>query len=104
MQLHGLTHARLSAHRLALLQVMQSADGVYQGSLHKRSSRLMPFSSVLQALFSPAAGGHLYLAQSTMWASPDTEAPLSALMQDIATPACLAGVAMQQINLWLSAR
>ena len=83
---------------------MQSASGVYQGSLHQRSTKLTSFSSVLQALFSPSAGEHMYLAQSTMWSSSQAEASLSALMQDIATPACLAGVAMQQINLWLSSR
>ena len=111
---HGPRHLQLSiipqkvpspcSHTKACLQIMQSANGVYQGSLHKRSSRTASFSSVLQSLRSPVASEHLYLAQSTMWSRSLPDAPLAALMQDLQVPACLADTAMQEVNLWLSSR
>ena len=90
------------------VQVMQSADGRYNGSLQQRSSSTVPFEEVLQALgteeSSAAQSRHLYLAQSTMWASSQPAAPLAPLLVDIETPACLRSVGMQHINLWLSTR
>lgn len=91
------------------LQVMQSSEGRYNGSLQKRSSQSVLFRVVLQAMVEAAnpaagAGSHMYLAQSTIWARGQPPAPLAALLEDLKTPACLEQVAMQHINLWLSTR
>lgn len=91
----------------AIAQVMCSEDGNYQGDMQNRRTDTCTFADFLDNISQPAQqqGVQLYLAQSPISSSKDSDAPLSALLSDISLPQSLSESGrLTAVNLWMASR